>query len=100
MHHAGYFPFAEGAPRAKLENHGSRRFLLAHRENAVLRHHQVHARPLHGGDVADGARQFPLEGAPQIDALLELRRAKMRFVEDLETYAAAARKPLPRELEP
>ncbi len=77
----------------------ARPFLLG-REQATLRHGQVHTSPLHVRHLGDRTRQLALLRATIIELLHELGLADVRAIEDLVSDSAAVREALGRQLKP
>src|SRR5690606_28984429 len=93
VHDARDLALAELHPGPELDHHRRRGALAARREQPALGQHQVHAGRRHALDRHDRARELALQGAAQVDLLLELGGAEAGAVEDLEAHAAPARQP-------
>ena len=71
----------------ELEHHRGRGVLPFLHKEAAVRDDQVDARALHAGELADGAREFALQGTGVVDFLHEIRLADLDLVKNLEADA-------------
>ena len=84
VHDAGQLRAVERAAGVQAHQDRCRRLLLLAKKTVLVGQCQMHARGLHRRQRLDGARQFALQPALEVQPLLKLRHAELALLHQLE----------------